>query len=238
MFKISSAVALLALAVSASASVAANSEQDPWEGFNRAMFGFNDTVDGYILKPLSQGYKAVTPDPVESGVSNVFSNLGEVGNVVNDLLQFKLGQAGKDTGRFLINSTIGLAGIFDVASEMGIEANQGEDFGQTLAAWGLQPGPYLVLPLFGPTTVRDGIALPVDSYLNPISHVDHVPSRNTAYGVELIDTRAELLQVEELISGDRYTFIRDVYLQRREQLVNDGDVEDSFGSDDEDFGDF
>lgn len=215
-----------------------NKPADPWEGFNRGVFAFNDTVDGAVLKPLAKGYKAVTPDVVETGVSNVFSNLGEVGNIVNGVLQFKLGQASNDTGRFLVNSTFGLAGLFDVAKHMGLEKSSGEDFGQTLAAWGVNSGPYVVLPFLGPTTLRDGVGLPVDSYLNPISHVDHVPTRNTAYGTELLDTRVSLLAAESAISGDRYSFIRDAYLQRREYLINDGEVEDDFGADldeDEDF---
>lgn len=236
MFKISSALVALTLAVSA--GVSADSSQDPWEGFNRAMFGFNDTVDTYFLKPVAKGYRAVTPDPLEQGVSNVFSNLGEVSNTVNDLLQLKFAQAGNDSGRLIVNSTIGIAGLFDVASHMGMDKSDGEDFGQTLASWGVDSGPYVVLPLLGPTTLRDGVATPVEGYLTPIRYVDHVPTRNTLYGVQLVNTRASLLDAEGLISGDRYTFIRDVYLQNREQLVKDGDVEDSFGADDSEFDDF
>lgn len=236
MFKISSALVAITLAVSAGAS--ADSSQDPWEGFNRAMFSFNDTVDAYFLKPVAKGYRAVTPDPLEQGVSNVFSNLGEVSNAVNGLLQLKFAQAGNDSGRLIVNSTIGIAGLFDVASHMGMEKSEGEDFGQTLASWGVESGPYVVLPLLGPTTLRDGVATPVEGYLTPIRYVNDVPTRNTLYGVQLIDTRASLLDAEGLISGDRYTFIRDVYLQNREQLVKDGEVEDSFGADDSEFDDF
>lgn len=204
---------------------------DPWEGFNRKVFVFNDTLDGYVLKPIAKGYKFVTPDVVELGVSNVFGNLGEVGNIVNDLLQAKIGQAGNDTGRLLINSTLGLAGIFDVASHMGLKKSDGEDFGQTLAAWGVDSGPYVMLPLFGPSSIRDGFGTGADSFLNPIRYVDHVPTRNSATFTDLVDTRAGLLSVEDAISGDKYVFLRDVYLQRREFLIKDGDVEDSFGSD-------
>ncbi|MCV6623633.1 MAG: VacJ family lipoprotein [Cellvibrionaceae bacterium] len=211
---------------------------DPWEGFNRGVFAFNDTIDGAVVKPLAKGYKAVTPDVVETGVSNVFSNLGEVGNIVNGLLQFKIGQASNDTGRLLINSTFGLAGLFDVAKHMGLEKGTGEDFGQTLAAWGVDSGPYIVLPFLGPTTLRDGVGLPADSYLNPVSHIDHVPTRNTTLGTELLDTRASLLGAEGAISGDKYSFIRDAYLQRREYLINDGQVEDDFGADLDDEEDF
>ncbi len=233
-------MALLSVSAGVMAEDASDSKNpaDPWEGFNRGVFAFNDTVDGAVLKPLTKGYKAVTPDVVETGVSNVFSNLGEVGNIVNGLLQFKLGQASNDTGRLLVNSTFGLAGLFDVAKHMGLEKGTGEDFGQTLAAWGVESGPYIVLPLLGPSTIRDGVGLPADSYLNPVSHIDHVPTRNTAYGAGLLDTRSSLLGAESAISGDRYSFIRDAYLQRREYLINDGAVEDDFGADlddDEDF---
>lgn len=204
--------------------------QDPWEGFNRKVFVFNDTLDTYALKPVAKGYRAVTPDPVEDGISRMFSNLGEIVNVLNDVLQGKFGQAGNDTGRFLVNTTIGLVGFFDVADDLGLPKNDGEDFGQTLGVWGVGEGPFLMLPLFGPSTLRDGPARIVDQLVNPISEVDHVPTRNTIYGVDIISTRADLLKAEELIKGDKYSFIRDVYLQRREFLLNDGKVEDDFGS--------
>jgi phospholipid-binding lipoprotein MlaA len=204
--------------------------QDPWEGFNRKVFVFNDTLDTYALKPVAKGYRAVTPDPVEDGVSRMFSNLGEIVNVLNDVLQGKFSQAGNDTGRFLVNSTIGLAGFFDVADDFGLPKNEGEDFGQTLGVWGVGEGPFLMLPLFGPSTLRDGPSRIVDQLVNPISEIDHVPTRNTVYGVDVISTRADLLKAEELVSGDKYSFIRDVYLQRREFLLNDGKVEDDFGS--------
>lgn len=231
--KLAVAAALsVGLAAGAMAEEAKDSKNpaDPWEGFNRGVFAFNDAVDGAVLKPIAKGYKAVTPDVVETGVSNVFSNLGEVGNIVNGLLQFKIGQASNDTGRLLINSTFGLAGIFDVAKHMGLEKGTGEDFGQTLATWGVDSGPYIVLPFLGPSTLRDGVGLPADSYLSPVTHIDHVPTRNTVFGTGLVETRASLLGVESTISGDKYTFIRDAYLQRREYLINDGEVEDDFGA--------
>ena len=204
--------------------------QDPWEGFNRKVFVFNDTLDTYALKPVAKGYRAVTPDPVEDGISRMFSNLGEIVNVLNDVLQGKFGQAGNDTGRFLVNTTIGLVGFFDVADDLGLPKNDGEDFGQTLGVWGVGEGPFLMLPLLGPSTLRDGPARIVDQLVNPISEIDHVPTRNTVYGVDVLSTRADLLKAEELIKGDKYSFIRDVYLQRREFLLNDGKVEDDFGS--------
>jgi len=202
--------------------------QDPWEGFNRAVFTFNDKADTYVLRPVAKGYKAVTPDPVEQGVGRMFANLGEIVSVGNSLLQGKFRQAGHDTGRFLINSTVGVLGFFDVASEFGLYKNEREDFGQTLGAWGVSSGPYLVLPFLGPSTLRDAPARLVDGYANPINTVDHVPTRNSIYGVDVVSGRAELLDAEKLISGDRYVFIRDVYLQRRAYLVNDGELDDDF----------
>ena len=193
------------------------------------MFAFNDTVDTYTLKPIAKGYRAVTPDPVERGVSRMFSNVGEVVNVFNDLLQGKFRQAGNDTGRFVINTTIGLVGFFDVADHFGLPKNDGEDFGQTLGVWGVNSGPYLVLPLIGPSTVRDGPARIVDRFINPINEIDHVPTRNQIYGAEVISTRADLLEAEKFVRGERYSFIRDAYLQRRKFLLTDGGVEDDFG---------
>lgn len=206
---------------------------DPWEGMNRKVFVFNDTLDSYFLKPVAKGYLAVTPDPVETGVSNFFENLGEVGNILNDVLQWKWGQAANDTGRLLVNSTVGIAGFFDVAQRVGLPRSEGEDFGQTLAAWGVGQGPYVVLPFLGPSSVRGIGGMPVDSYANPIRYVDHVPTRNSTYAVDLLDTRASLVAAEDLISGDKYSFMRDAFLQRREYLIQDGDVEDDFGGEDD-----
>ena len=212
--------------------IAGSTENDPFEGYNRAMFSFNDTADRWVLKPVAKGYRFVTPDFFERGVSRIFSNLGEVLNIVNDVLQGKVGQAGNDTGRLLINSTVGIAGFFDVAQHAGLEKSDGEDFGQTFGAWGAGKGAYIVLPLLGPSTVRDAPGLLLDSVFNPVGEIDHVPTRNQIYGVQVISKRADLLEAEKLIKGDKYTFIRDVYLQRREFLVKDGDVEDDFGDDD------
>jgi len=133
----------------------------------------------------------------------------------------------------VVNSTLGLAGIFDVAQHMGLRPSDGEDFGQTLAVWGVAQGPYVVLPFMGPTTIRDGFAIPVDIYSDPRTYVDHVPTRNTITALSLLDARAGLLDLEKHITGDRYTFIRDAYLQRRNFLINDGEVEDNFGFDEE-----
>ncbi|WP_439888266.1 MlaA family lipoprotein [Pseudomonas sp. MBLB4123] len=202
-------------------------EEDPWEGFNRAIFRFNDTLDTYALKPLAQGYQTVTPDFLEDGVHNVFGNLGDVGNLANDLLQGKFHDAGVDTGRVIFNTTFGLLGFFDVATQMGLQRND-EDFGQTLGVWGLGNGPYIVLPLLGPSTVRDATGKIPDAYLEPYPYMGHVPTRNLTRGVDVIDTRASLLSAEKLISGDKYLFVRNAYLQNREFRMRDGEVEDDF----------
>ncbi|MEX1032730.1 MAG: VacJ family lipoprotein [Cellvibrionaceae bacterium] len=202
---------------------------DPWEGFNRKIHTFNDVTDRWVLKPVATGYTKITPDPVEQGVSNFFGNLLEVRNIFNDVLQWKWKQAGNDTGRLLINSTLGIGGIFDVARHMKLKKSEGEDFGQTLAAWGVGSGPYLVLPFLGPSSLRDTAGLPVDWVVDPIQEIDHVPTRNSVRAFSYINLRAELLDAEAFISGDRYVFMREAYLQRRNYLVHDGDVEDDFG---------
>ncbi|WP_448681853.1 MlaA family lipoprotein [Pseudomonas nicosulfuronedens] len=205
----------------------AASENDPWESVNRPIFTFNDTLDTYALKPLAQGYQYVTPNVVQDGVHNFFGNIGDVKNLVNDLLQLKLHDAGVDTSRLLFNTTFGLAGFIDVATHMGLRRND-EDFGQTLGHWGVGSGPYVMLPLLGPSTLRDAPSLIPDSYTGPYPYIDNVPVRNSMRAVDVVDTRADLLKSEKLISGDKYTFIRNAYLQNREFKVKDGEVEDDF----------
>lgn len=208
-------------------------EVDPWQKFNRRMFAFNDGLDKYLLRPLAVGYKAVMPDPLERGISNIFDNILEVPSTLNGLLQANMGSAAHDAGRFLVNSTLGLGGLLDVAQYMNLPADDFEDFGQTLAVWGLGSGPYVVLPFLGPSTVRDGFGRPVDWYLDPTAYIEHVPTYNTVKAVSLLDTRASLLSLEKNITGDKYTFIRDVYLQRREYLIQNGKVDDGFGAEDD-----
>ncbi|MBV0932226.1 MlaA family lipoprotein [Marinobacterium weihaiense] len=208
----------------------AYAEQDPWEGFNRSVFSFNETIDRYALKPAAQGYRYVTPDIAEQGVSNFFDNIADVGNVFNNLFQLKFDAAGKSFSRVAFNSTFGLVGLIDVATPMGIGPHN-EDFGQTLGYWGVGSGPYIVLPFFGPSTVRDGLSKPADWAMDPISEVGHVATRNSLYGLRLLDVRARLLQAEQIISGDKYSFTRDAYLQRREYLINDGVVDVQYDSD-------
>ncbi|RBP79078.1 VacJ family lipoprotein [Marinomonas rhizomae] len=206
-----------------SQAVSAATEEDPWEGFNRSMFIFNDTIDGAVLKPIAKGYKAITPNPVQKGVSNFFSNLGEIGNITNNLFQGKWDETASSTFRFLINSTAGWFGIFDVASELGLKQYD-EDFGQTLGYWGVSSGPYLVLPFLGPSTVRDGSGLVVEyTYIDETGMLDlNSDEKLGLLGLDVIETRARYLNAEGMIVGDRYSFIRDVYLQSRAYEVYDG----------------
>jgi phospholipid-binding lipoprotein MlaA len=205
----------------------AASEDDPWESVNRPIYKFNDVIDTYALKPLAQGYQYIAPQFVEDGVHNFFQNIGDVRNLANDILQAKPHAAGVDTARLIFNTTFGLLGVIDVGTKMGLQRND-EDFGQTLGYWGVGSGPYVMLPLLGPSTLRDAPSKYVDSYTAPYRYVDDVPVRNSFYALDIIDTRASLLSSEKLISGDKYTFIRNAYLQNREFKVKDGQVEDDF----------
>ena len=213
----------------ATAHADAAKDTDPNENLNRKTHAFNETLDKYIARPAAKVYTNTVPDPVERGVVNFFSNLDELTNIANSLLQAKFGQAANDTGRFLINSTLGIGGLFDVASRAGLPKGEGEDFGQTLGAWGVSEGPYLMLPLVGPSTLRDAPSKYIDSFANPVSELEDVSARNSLRLLGLVSTRAELLGLDDAISGDSYLFVRDVYLQRREYLVNDGAIEDDFG---------
>lgn len=205
--------------------------RDPLEGWNRKIFAFNDVADRYVLKPVAKGYQYVTPNTVEQSIGNFFNNIGEVQSMGNDLLQGKPSNAMVDIARFVINSTVGVLGLFDVAGHIGLP-REPEDFGQTLAVWGVGSGPYLVLPLLGPSTLRDGTGLAVDSFASVEGAIDPERARYYMKALDIIDTRASLLNSEELISGDRYGFLRDAYLQRRQFLINDGELEDNFGGED------
>ena len=216
---------------------------DPWEGMNRSIDAFNTELDNYVLKPVAKGYQAITPEPVDRGISNFFSNLDDVTVFINDLLQFKVIQGISDFSRFTINSTVGILGLFDVAKLIGLEKHN-EDFGQTLGFWGVPSGPYLVLPLFGPTTLRDGVGeFAVDWKTNPLLYLGEEGStiespidernRKIKYGLytlDVIDTRADLLHASNIVeksSTDPYLFIREAYLQRRRNLVYDGNPPES-----------
>jgi phospholipid-binding lipoprotein MlaA len=198
--------------------------RDPIEPFNRSMQKFNDTLDTYVMKPIAQGYQWVTPEFVDQGVSNFFTNLGSIAVTANDLLQFKFKHGGQDAARLVVNTTVGLGGLIDVASRLGLEKRE-EDFGQTLAVWGLPDGPYLVLPFLGPMTPRDAVGNVVDGFLNPISYTI-LPARVGLYGLRTVDLRADNLKATEVLDEaalDRYSFIRNAYFQRREYLVYDGE---------------
>lgn len=196
--------------------------QDPWENTNRKVQVFNDRVDSALLKPVAKGYRAVTPNWARAGVSNVFSNLGEVNTLVNALLQGKPGHAANAFGRFVFNSTLGLYGWFDVMDSFGLRSEP-EDFGQTLATWGVPSGPYVVLPLLGPATVRDGATrLTADRYLDPVSQLEPASHRDKVQILGVVDTREGLLDAERFLIGDRYTALRSAYLDRRQFLINDG----------------
>lgn len=207
---------------------------DPWEPFNRKVFAFNDFADRWVLKPVAKGYDHITPQFLEDGVHNMFANLGEVSDILNSLLQAKFKNSAVSGGRLVLNSTVGLLGFFDVASKVGWQRHE-EDFGQTLGYWGVKSGPYIVVPFLGPRTVRDGFGNIADVYSDPLAYMEHVRTRNQLLGLRIVDTRAQLLKAEELMSGDRYIFMRDAYLQRRQFLINDGVVQDNFGGDDEDY---
>ncbi len=223
---------LILVVLGISHTVQSEETSDPWQGYNRAMFSFNDGVDRYFLKPVAKSYKFVTPDPLEKGVSNLFSNIGEVPNLINGLLQANFKGAAKHTGRLLVNTTLGIGGLFDVAKHMSLANEGAEDFGQTLAVWGVGQGPYVVLPLLGPSTLRDAFGKPVDWYTDPITYIEHERTSYEVRAVSIINMRAGLLDLEKNITGDRYVFVRDVYLQRRDYLINNGEVEDEFGTDD------
>ncbi len=202
-------------------------DEDPWEGVNRVIFRFNDTVDTYALKPVAQGYQWITPQFMQDGVHNFFNNIGDVGNLANDVLQAKPHAAGVDTARLLLNTTLGVAGFVDVGTRMGLQRND-EDFGLTLGKWGVPSGPYVMIPLLGPSTVRDGIAKYPDSFTQPYRYMDDMSLRNSLFALNIVDTRAQLLQAEKMINGDKYIFIRNAYLQMREFKVKEGHVVDDF----------
>jgi len=218
----------IALAVSAAGLLAgcatSGNPKDPIEGFNRAMFAFNEGLDTAIIKPVATGYEAVLPSPIRTGVTNFFSNIEDVFIGVNNLLQGKVPEAFSDLGRVVINTTVGILGVIDVASDAGLEKHD-EDFGQTFGRWGVGNGAYVVIPVFGPRTVRDTVGLVLDVAADPV--VQHRPkrTRDAAVVLRLVNDRANLLAADKVVEEaalDKYSYIRDAYLQRRRNLIHDG----------------
>jgi phospholipid-binding lipoprotein MlaA len=207
-------------------------DPDPFEPVNRVIFSFNDKLDQVALEPVAKAYNRVTPHVVRMGVENFFSNLNDLTSALNASLQWRLVDAGRNGGRFLVNSTIGLLGVIDIASQIGIKPYR-TDFGVTLSTWGFPSGPYLVVPLFGPRTVRSGVGSLFDAAASVQWQLDG-STRNALWVANIIDHRAELLNAEVLMIGDHYVFLRSAYLQRRRFLIT-GSVGNDFSSTDEDW---
>jgi phospholipid-binding lipoprotein MlaA len=203
---------------------------DPFEDINRVVFNISDDLDQAVLRPAAEFYSEYTPLFLKNGITNVFSNLSEVDTIVNQLLQGKVWYAAQDTGRFVINSTVGIAGFFDIASRAGLEKHD-EDFGQTLGYWGVPSGFYLFVPFLGPTTLRDMLAKPTSWFLSGNFSVSDEEASTFLNVLDVIETRERLLIAENLIVGDKYDFVRDAYLQSREYLAADGEIEDDFLTD-------
>ena len=236
MHKVVKKLSLLTLLIIGSMSISNigySSDNDPLEPMNRAIFGFNEIVDDNILEPVAKGYRYVTPDPVERSVSNFFNNLGEINTIINSALQMKIDKTITSSSRLAINSTVGVFGLFDVATSLGIQRER-EDFGQTLGFYGISSGPYLVLPFFGPSSFRDAPGFYADvmmeKSISPVYTELHHEERQTIQATNVIDTRANLLKATKILdtaAKDKYIFLRESYLQRRAKLVTDGkDVQD------------
>lgn len=218
-------LAMFAVILAGCATGGSRAPQDPFEPVNRAVYRFNDALDRAALKPAAEGYRKVVPSPMRDMVGNFFGNLADAWTAINQLLQGKPGAAASDAWRVAVNSTFGLAGLIDIASDAGIEKHE-EDFGQTLGRWGVPAGPYIVLPFFGPSSLRDAPGRAVDLYADPVRIIDSHGRRNNAAAVRVVDNRESLLDAERLLDTaalDRYSFLRDGYLQRRRNQVYDGD---------------
>jgi len=211
---------------------------DPFEDLNRDIFIFNEKLDEKFLKPAALTYRKVTPQFARTGVTNFFNNLEEIDTTVNQLLQGEIKYALNDTSRFVINSTIGLFGLLDVASKMGLERHE-EDFGQTLGVWGFNSGPYIMIPFLGPSNPRDLLSRPISGFLSGTFAMEDNDVKITLVGIDALETRERLLDAETLIIGDKYIFVKDAYVQSREYEINNGSTEDDEFLDDMDdiFGD-
>ena len=211
---------------------------DPFEDLNRDIFVFNEKLDEKILKPTALVYRKVTPQFARTGVTNFFNNLEEIDTTINQVLQGEIKYAFNDAGRFVINTTIGLFGLIDIASKMGLEKHE-EDFGQTLGVWGISSGPYIMLPFLGPSNPRDLLSRPISSFLSGTFAMEDNDVKFTLVGIDALETRERLLDAETLIIGDKYMFVKDAYVQSREYEINNGSTEDDVFLDDMDdiFGD-
>ena len=212
---------------------------DPFEDLNRDIFIFNEKLDEKLLKPAALTYRKVTPQFARTGVTNFFNNLEEIDTTINQVLQGEIKYAFNDAGRFVINTTIGLFGLIDVASKMGLEKHE-EDFGQTLGVWGFDSGPYIMIPFLGPSNPRDLLSRPISSFLSGTFAMEDNDVKITLVGIDALETRERLLDAETLIIGDKYIFVKDAYVQSREYEINNGsteddefldDMEDIFGDD-------
>ena len=211
---------------------------DPFEDLNRDIFIFNEKLDEKLLKPAALTYRKVTPQFARTGVTNFFNNLEEIDTTINQVLQGEIKYAFNDASRFVINSTIGLLGLIDVASKMGLERHE-EDFGQTLGVWGFNSGPYIMIPFLGPSNPRDLLSRPISSFLSGTFAMEDNDVKLTLIGIDALETRERLLDAETLIIGDKYIFVKDAYVQSREYEINNGSTEDDEFLDDMDdiFGD-
>jgi phospholipid-binding lipoprotein MlaA len=217
-------IGVAALALAGCSTVQTPSKDDPWEGLNRTMFTFNDKVDQYALKPVAQGYVKVTPQPVRDSVTNFFSNIGDVYNAANNILQLKIADGVEDIMRIVINTVFGVGGLFDVATLAKLPKHN-QDLGLTLGHYGVPAGPYLVLPLLGPSTVRDAVGTAGNYFINPLTYVDPAALSWGLYGLNVVSTRANLLGASDILEGaaiDKYSFVRNGYLQRRRYQLSDG----------------
>ena len=221
--------------VTGCATTPASASRDPFEGFNRSVFQFNEKMDQTVVKPVAETYQQITPQPVQTGVKNFFGNLSDVWSTVNNALQLKPVPTAESFMRVLVNSTVGLYGVLDIATELKLERHS-EDFGQTLGYWGVPSGPYLVLPLLGPSTLRDTASLSVDTKGNLARRVEHVPTRNTLLATSAVEKRARYLGAGERLDElalDKYIFVRDVFLQKRLSEVWDGESPEAAQSQDD-----
>ena len=216
-------LSLIFLLLNGCATIGTGDPRDPIENVNRSVYSFNEFMDAHLFDPLGNIYQTITPEIVDRGISNMFSNAGDISVIANDILQLKMGQAVSDLARLVFNSTIGLLGFFDVSSHIGLPKHR-EDFGQTLAHWGFGSGPYLVLPFLGPATVRDAAGYSVDTLMNPVAYINNDAYRAGLMSLNYVDYKADLLSAGDLITEaalDEYEFVKNAYFEKRENLIHD-----------------